>query len=112
MSTQQPVLGLIDPGRVIRRPPVVGMAFLHEAPVRPDNFLRARARTKTERLIGFLLGHFTGVQTLAIPATRPAPRVRVTLVCRAPSGKAAVEIHYGRQGRCCMPSTTPARVGS
>ena len=89
MTTHEPVLGLIDAGRIIRRPPVVGMAFLHEAPVRPNNFGGRRARTKTERLISLLLGHFA----TAAPLTRTTlPRVRVALSCRAPSGKAAVEI--------------------
>ncbi len=88
MTTHEPVLGLIDAGRVIRRPPVVGMAFLHEAPVRPNNFGGRRARTKTERLISLLLGHFAATAPLA----RPLPRVRVVLSCRSPSGKAAVEI--------------------
>ena len=88
MSTQQPVLGLIDPGRIIRRPPVVGMAFLHETPVRANDLLGARPLSKAERLIGFLLGHFAA----SAPAPRAAPRIRVSLTCRAPSGKAAVEI--------------------
>jgi len=88
VTTQEPVLSLIDASRIIRRPPVVGMAFLHEAPVRPNDILRGGARSKTQRLIGFLLGHFAAAR-----APRPGfPRVRVSIVCRAPSGKAAVEI--------------------
>ena len=75
MTTQEPVLSLIDASRIIRRPPVVGMAFLHEAPVRPNNFGDRRARTKAERLISFLLGHFA----TAAPLARRVPRARAAL---------------------------------
>ena len=90
MTTQESVLGLIDPGRVIRRPPVIGMAFLHEAPVRPNDLVRSRPRSKTERLIGLLLGHFAPVA----PGVRALPRVKITLNCRAPSGKTAIELGF------------------
>jgi hypothetical protein len=44
MATQKDILGFIDAGREIRRPPLVGMQFLHQAAVGAPNFLGARPR--------------------------------------------------------------------
>src|SRR4051794_25749152 len=58
MTAQKYVLGLIHAGREIRRPPLVGMQFLHEGAVRAADLLRARPRLHAKDLIGLLLGHF------------------------------------------------------
>ena len=86
MAAEKNVLGLIDAGREIRRPPMVGMEFLHERAVRAPDFLSARPRLHAKDLIGLLLGHF------AAPARAPLPRCRVTLSVFTPSGRPAVQI--------------------
>ena len=86
MSPHEDVFGLVHPGRQVRRPPVVGMQFLHERPVRPRNLLSRGTLLKPENLIGFILGHRPR------PNGSPAPRIAVAVSCSTPSGKPAVEI--------------------
>ena len=57
MPAQEDVLGLIDPGREIRRAPLVGMQFLHQRAMRAADLVLARARPKAQDLIGLLFGH-------------------------------------------------------
>ena len=66
MAAQQHVLGLINSGREIRRPPLVGMQFLHERPVRAANLVQARPGLNAKDLIGLLFSH------PAVPASRCA----------------------------------------
>ena len=83
MAAKKHVLGLIDAGREVRRPPLVGMQFLHERPVGLSDVLRAGPRLKAKDLIGLLFRHFA--------ARRSAlPRVRTALRVFAPSGAAGI----------------------
>ena len=86
MAAKQNVLGLIDAGREIRRPPLVGMKFLHESPVRAADLLRARPRLKAKDLISLLFGHFSGSRRADLPRRRTRLRVLT------PAGTPAVKI--------------------
>lgn len=87
MAGHQNVTGFIDPGSLGRRPPMVGMAFLHERPVRPANF-RGRSRLfDPQYLAGLLFGH-----ARAAAPPKGGPRVSVSITCWTPAGKPAVEI--------------------
>ena len=90
MSAHQDSLGFIDLGGKSRRPPVIGMQFLHERPMRPRDLLARSPFRNTQDLISFILGH--GAREALAPVTAPASRVAVTIACRTPAGKAAVEI--------------------
>ena len=86
MAAKKDVLGLIDAGRKVRRPPLVGMQFLHERPVGLSDVLRAGPRLKAKDLIGLLFRHFAGTPRSALP------RVRTALRVFTPSGAAAVRV--------------------
>ena len=88
MATHQDILSLVDSGSQVRRPPVVGMKFLHERAVRADHVIARRSLLKPQDFISFILGH----RAAAAAAALKAPRVGVSLSCCTPSGKAAVEI--------------------
>ena len=85
MSTKQDFFGLIDPGREIRRAPLVGMEFLHQRAVRAADGVGARAGFQAKDLIGLLFRHFAA-------ARRRPPRCRVTLRVFTPAGIPAVKI--------------------
>ena len=85
MATKKNVLGLIDTGREIRRPPLVGMQFLHQGPVRARDLLGARAGRNAKDLIGLLLSHFAG-------GSIPRARTRISLRVLTPAGRPAVKI--------------------
>ena len=90
MPSRQNGLGFIDLSGQGRRPPVIGMKFLHEGAMRPrDLFTRSPFR-KPQDLISFILGH--GARDMPPPAAGPAPRVAVAIACRTPAGKPAIEI--------------------
>ena len=90
MSAHQDGFGLVYPGSDIRRPPVVGMKFLHERAMRPRDLFTRGALRKPQDLIGLILGHRPReALSRAIPTSS---RVVVALACRTPSGKPAVEI--------------------
>src|SRR5580704_713240 len=76
MATKKNVLGLIDAGREIRRPPLVGMQFLHEGTVGASDVLRARPGLNAKDLIGLLFSHFAAAAARRTPA---APRSRIAL---------------------------------
>ena len=85
MAAKQGILGLIDTGRKVRRPPLVGMEFLHQGAVGASDLLRARPRLDAKDLIGLLLRHWPA-------ARRPAPpRCRIALRVLTPSGIPAVQ---------------------
>ena len=89
MAAQKDVLGFIDASRKIRRPPLVGMQFLHERPMGAADLRGARSRLNAKDLIGLLFRHF------AAAPTRPArPRCRITLRVLTPTGIPAVEIRH------------------
>src|ERR1700685_1170206 len=88
MAAKKNLFGLIDAGREIRRPPLVGMQFLHQSPVGVSDFLRTRPRLKAKDLISLLFGHFAGTRRAALP------RVRTALRVFTPAGSAAVTIRH------------------
>ena len=49
MAAEKNVLGFIDPGRKIRRPPLVGMQFLHQRAVGTPDLLGGRSRLHATR---------------------------------------------------------------
>ncbi len=87
MAAKQNVLGLIDAGRKIRRPPLVGMQFLHEGTVGAADLLRARPGLNAKDLISLLFSHFAAGRR-----PRPAARSRITLRVLTPAGLPAVKI--------------------
>ena len=86
MVSTQHVLRFIGSGGGVRRPPLVGMKFLHErriaTRISPNTLLRPK------HLVNFLVGHFTGSQ-------RTAPRCSVALRVFTPSGSPAVRVRCG-----------------
>lgn len=89
MAAEQDFLGFVDPSRKVRRPPLVGMEFLHESPVRRADLVDARPRLHPKDLVSFLLGHRVGgSRSLA------RPRCRVLLEVFTPAGKPAVQISF------------------
>jgi hypothetical protein len=85
MAAKQHVFGLIDAGREIRRPPMVGMQFLDEGPVRATDLLSGRPRLNAKDLIGFLFSDFAS-------ARRSRAGAGITLRMLTPVGLSAVEI--------------------
>ena len=71
MAAQKDVLGFIDAGLEIRRPPLVGMQFLHQRAAGTADFLGARPRLHVKDLISLLFRHFA-----AGPGGRPGPLSR------------------------------------
>ena len=88
MIAKQSILGLVYTGGKVRRPPLVGMQFLHESPVRAPNLVSPRARLQAKDLIGLLVRHFGTRRRAALPPCRVALRVLT------PSGKPAVQIRF------------------
>ena len=88
MRTKQSILGLVYTGGEVRRPPLVGMQFLHERTVGASDFVAPRARLQAKDLIGLLVRHFAGRRRAALPPCRVALRVLT------PSGKPAVQIAF------------------
>ena len=89
MAAHQNVTGFIDASGLIRRPPMVGMAFLHERPVSAANF-RGRSRLFDPQYLASLL--FRHARPAASPPS--GPRVRISLICLTPTGEPAVEISF------------------
>ena len=87
MAAKKDFLGFIDARGKIRRPPMVGMEFLHERAVRGGDSLGTRAGFQAKDLIGLLFRHF------AAGSSRP-PRCRVTLRVFTPTGLPAVKIRH------------------
>ena len=81
MAAQKNVLGLIHAGREIRRPPLVGMQFLHQRAVGAADVLGARPRLHAKDLISLLFRHFA-----AAPRRAARPRCRITLHVLTPAG--------------------------
>ena len=88
MRAKQGLLGLVYPGREVRRPPLVGMQFLHERSVRAPDFIPPRARLQAKDLIGLLRRHFATRRLAALP---PCP---CTLSVLTPAGKPAIKITF------------------
>mgnify|MGYP006270608273 CR=1 FL=1 len=90
MTTHQDFLSLVDTRSQRRRPPVVGMQFLHERAMSGRDFVTRGALLKPQDFISFILGHRASDTVMGRLA---APRIRVTLACLTPTGKAAVKIN-------------------
>jgi len=88
MRTKQSILSLVYTGGEVRRPPLVGMQFLHERAVSPPDLLAPRSRLQAKDLIGLLLRHFGARRRAALPPCRISLRVLT------PSGKPAVQIAF------------------
>ena len=88
MRAKQSVLGLIDPSRQVRRPPLVGMQFLHQGAVGTPDIVTSRTRLQAKDLIGLLVRHFAARRRAALPRSRVALRVLT------PGGKPAVKITF------------------
>ena len=88
MRSKQSILGLVYSGSEIRRPPLVGMQFLHERAVGSSDLVAPRPRLQAKDLIGLLVRHFSGRRRTALPPCRVALRVLT------PSGKPAVKIAF------------------
>jgi hypothetical protein len=86
MASKQHILRFIDAGGEVRRPPLVGMQFLHETAVGTPDVLGTRPRLKAKDLISLLFRHFAGSRAQA------APRCRTVLSVLTPSGMTAVKI--------------------
>ena len=82
MAAQKDVLGLIHAGREIRRPPLVGMQFLHQRAVRAPDVLGARPRLHAKDLIGLLFRHFAAGRSRPAPLPRHPPRVHARRASR------------------------------
>jgi hypothetical protein len=83
MVSTQHILRFIDAGSEPRRPPLVGMNFLHERRVAAAI---ARSSHKT-KLINFLVGHFAG-------SRQNVPHCTIALRVFTPSGLPAVKVRY------------------
>src|SRR6202012_2114295 len=88
MRSKQSILGLVYPGGEIRRPPLVGMQFLHERAVSASDVVAPRARLQAKDLIGLLRRHFAARRRAALPPCRVSLRVLT------PGGKPAVQIAF------------------
>src|SRR3954452_14503902 len=75
MNSKQSILGLVYTGGEIRRPPLVGMQFLHERAVRPADIATAPPRLQAKDLIGLLVRHFAARRRAALPPCRISLRV-------------------------------------
>ena len=51
MRAKQSFLGLVYPGSEVRRPPLVGMQFLHEGAVRPADLVAPRPRLQAKDVL-------------------------------------------------------------
>ena len=88
MSAKQSVLGLVYTGGQIRRPPLVGMQFLHQGAMRAPDFVSPRPRLQAKDLLGLLVRHFAARRRSALPPCRISLRVLT------PGGKPAVQIAF------------------
>src|SRR4051794_7681608 len=91
MTVKKRILGLVDAGREVRRPPLVGMEFLHQGTVSPADLVRARSRLQAKDLISLLFRHFAGRRSPDLSALPPCP---IALRVLSPAGKPAVQIAF------------------
>src|ERR1700732_3186692 len=88
MRAKQSILGLVYTGGEVRRPPLIGMQFLHERAVRTPDFVPPRPRRRTKDRIAPLIRHFAARRRAALPPCRVSLRVLT------PGGKPAVQIAF------------------
>jgi len=89
MAAKKHVLGFIDPGSKIVRPPLVGMQFLYEGAMSAGDVLRAGPRLQAKDLISLLFRHFAGGTQAVV-----RPRCRIRLRVLTPAGVPAVQIRH------------------
>ena len=87
MAFEKKIFGFVDPSREVRRPPLVGMEFLHERAMRSSNVGGARSRLNAKDLISLLFRHFS-----AVDVSRPRCRTRIRVL--TPGGFPAVKIRH------------------
>src|SRR5947207_14929781 len=92
MRAKQSILGLVYTGGEIRRPPLVGMQFLHERAMRPADVVTARPRLQAKDLIGLLVRHFAARRRAALPPCRVS--LRVLTPCGRPAVQLAVQYRH------------------
>src|SRR3979411_1549088 len=101
MSAKKNLLGLIDAGSEVRRPPLVGMQFLHECAVGTSDFLRTGPRLKAKDLISLLFGHFARTRRSTLPRVRTVVRLSTHSGLRAgevsPQWRAALRVDVRHQ---------------
>ena len=78
MTAHEYVLGLVDTSRQTRRPPVVGMQFLHERAMSTRNILSRGAFLKPKNFVSFILRHHSRSGTI----TGTGPRVSGAMTTR------------------------------
>ena len=84
MAAQKNVLGLVYAGREVRRPPLVGMQFLHQRSVGTTDFIGTRPRLHAKDLISLLFRHL---------ASARGPRIGARITSRlAPAWLPTIEI--------------------
>ena len=88
MSAQQDFSRLVDASREVRRPPLIGVQFLHQRAVRFSDLVEARARLKPQDLIGFFFRHYARLRMSA------RPRVTISMSVFTPAGKPAIKIRF------------------
>ena len=93
-ATHEDILGLVDPRREIRGSAKIWMKLFHQLPMRPRDIGGGRAFFQAENFVGFILGHRGGAAAARRIARLEAPRVRIRIACRTPTGKAAVQIRF------------------
>ncbi len=86
MAAKTNFLGL-DASYKVRRPPLVGMQFLHGRAAPGHDGTSMGGALQARELLTLLRQHFTGFR-------RPAPRCRISLRVFTPSGTAAVKISH------------------
>ena len=87
MAANKYFLSFIDAGREIRRPPLIGMEFLHEGAMSASDVLRGRSRLKSKNLISFLFCHFAPA-----PLAAAVCRRGITRRVLAPEGLPPIKI--------------------
>src|SRR3979409_1853895 len=93
MRAKQSILGLVYTGGEVRRPPLVGMQFLHERAVRAPDLVAARPRLQAKDLIGLLVRHFAARRRAALP---PCP---VSLRVLKPGGEPGAPVAFPQNMR-------------
>src|SRR5258708_19758471 len=91
MRAKQSILSLGYTGGEVRRPPLIGMQFLHERAVRTPDFVPPRPRLQAKDLIGLLIRHFTARRRAALPPCRISLRVLT------PAAKPPVQIPFAHR---------------
>lgn len=93
-SPHKDFLGFVHARREIGGSAKIWMKLFHQLPMRPRDVSGPRAFFQPENFIGFIFRHRGSASAARRLARIEAPRVRVRIACRAPSGKPAIEIRF------------------